>query len=620
MTDASADELPLAAEFPPATSEQWRKLVEVVLKGALFESRLVAKTYDALAIKALYERKAQAQPMAGRPPAMPWSLMRRVDHPDPAAANAEALHDLENGANGLSLVFAGAVGAYGYGLPASERAVARALEGIYLDAGIGLDLDLGPHLQDTGRLLAALIKQRGGAPETTNVRFGFDPIGAAAVSGASPLPRGDWIARFNAAISDLAAKGFRGPFAPADGRVIHNAGGSEAQELAWVLAVGLEYLRALEAGGVALEAARGMIYFRLAADVDEFLTIAKFRALRMLWARIDQACGLAPAPPWVAAETAWRMMTRRDPHVNMLRTTLAVVAAGLGGADAISVLPFTMALGLPDRFARRIARNTQLVLLEESHLAKVTDPAAGAGGLEDLTERLCHAAWDRFQEIEGVGGAWAALEQGVIQNKVAAVRVERQAAVARRKDAITGTSDFPDLAEAPVSVLDVAEVAPPPPSAFAFEPLPSIRLAEPFEQLRDASDGILARSGSRPKVFLANLGKPADFTARATFTKNFFAAGGIEATNNDGFAGHEEMVEAFRAAGATLACLCSSDEVYAREGMAAAQALRRAGASVWLAGRPATLEPELRHAEVSGFIFAGCDVLAALRTAYSLIA
>jgi methylmalonyl-CoA mutase len=620
MTDASADGLPLAAEFPPATREQWRKLVEDVLKGAPFESRLVAKTYDALAIEPLYERKAQAQPIAGRPPAVPWSLMQRVDHPDPAAANAEALHDLENGANGLSLVFAGAVGAYGYGLPASERAIARALEGVHLDAGIALDLDLGPHIQDAGRMLAAIIKQRGGAPEATNVRFGFDPIGAAAVSGARPLPRGDWVARFNAAISDLAAEGFRGPFAPADGRVIHNAAGSEAQELAYVLAVALEYLRALEAGGIALDAARGMIYFRLAADADEFLTIAKFRALRMLWARIEQTCGLAPAPPWVAAETAWRMMTRRDPHVNMLRTTIAVVAAGLGGADAIAVLPFTMALGLPDRFARRIARNTQLVLLEESHLAKVTDPAAGAGGLEDLTDQLCRAGWGRFREIEQVGGAWAALEQGVIQNKVAAVRVERQAAVARRKDVITGTSDFPDLAEAPASVLDVAQVAPPPPSAFAFEPLPSIRLAEPFEQLRDTSDGILERSGSRPKVFLANLGTPADFTARATFAKNFFAAGGIEATDNDGFTSREEMVEAFRAAGANLACLCSSDEVYAREAVATAQALRRGGASVWLAGRPATLETELTQAGVSAFIFAGCDVLAALRTAYGLLA
>src|SRR5262245_58844088 len=621
MPDDAADDFALAAEFPAATREQWRQLVAGVLKGAPFDQRLVAKTYDGLAIEPLYERRPQAWPIASRAPAAPWTVMQRVDHPDPAAANAEALHDLENGATGLSLIFAGAIGAYGYGLPVREAAIARALEGIHLDAGIALDVDPGPHMQEAARLLAALVKRRGVAPAATQIRFGFDPIGAAAaVSGASPLPRGGLVAMFSAAISELAAQGFRGPFAAVDGRAIHNAGGSEAQELAYALAVAVEYLRALEAGGIALDAARGMIYFRLAADVDQFLTTAKFRALRMLWARVEEACKLAPAAPLVAAETAWRMMTKRDPYVNMLRATIAVVAAGLGGADAITVLPFTMALGLPERFARRIARNTQLILLEESNLARVTDPAAGAGGVEDMTEQLCRAAWTQFQEIERAGGAWAALEQGMIQKKVAAVRAERQVAVARRKDAFTGTSDFPELAEAPVSVLDVASVALPSPSALMFEPLPRIRLAEPFEALRDDSDRMLARTGARPKIFLTNLGTPADFTARATFARNFFAAGGIEAMSDDGFATRDAMIEAFKTSGAKLACLCSSDEMYAREAMPATQALRRAGAVVWLAGRPGALETELTQAGVSAFVFAGCDALAALRTAHGLIA
>src|SRR5436190_1973712 len=185
---SNAEELAFAAEFPAATREQWRRLVADVLKGAPFDKRLVAKTYDGLTIEPLYGRRAQAQPIASRAPAAPWSVMQRADHPDPAAANAEALHDLENGATGLSVIFAGATGAYGYGLAASEAAIARALEGIHLDAGIALDLDLGPHMQEAGRLLAAIIKQGGGAAAASNVQFGFDPIGAAAVSGASPLP------------------------------------------------------------------------------------------------------------------------------------------------------------------------------------------------------------------------------------------------------------------------------------------------------------------------------------------------------------------------------------------------------------------------------------------------
>jgi methylmalonyl-CoA mutase len=620
MTD-TADHLSLAAEFPPATQEQWRKLVDGVLKGAPFEKRLVAKTYDGLAIAPLYARAPQARPVVGRAPGAAWGIMQRVDHPDPAAANAEALHDLENGATGLSLVFAGSVGAYVYGLAASEGAISRALDGIHLDAGIALDLDAGTQSEDTARLIAALVKRRGSAAAATDIRFGFDPIGAAALSGGSPLSWSGLAPRLSAAISDLRAQGFRGPFAAADGRLVHNAGGSEAQELAYALAVAVAYLRALEARGIALDTARGMIYFRLAADADQFLTIAKFRALRKLWTRLEEACGLASAPAFIAAETAWRMMTRRDPHVNMLRSTIGVVSAGFGGADAVAVLPFTMALGLPDRLARRMARNTQLVLLEESNLAKVSDPAAGSGAVEHLTGELARTAWTLFQEIERSGGAFAALEQGAIQTKVAAVRAEHQSAVARRKDALTGTSDFPNLSEAPVKVLDVPPaVSQPYSAALAFEPLPCIRLAQPYEELRDASDRMLAKTGARPKIFLANLGKLADFTARATFARNFFEVGGIEALTSDGFAGRDEMVAAFKSSGAKLACLCSSDEVYAREAAEAAQALCGASALVWLAGRPAALEAALTQAGVGGFIFAGCDALAALRTAHGLIA
>jgi methylmalonyl-CoA mutase len=256
------------------------------------------------------------------------------------------------------------------------------------------------------------------------------------------------------AIKGLAAMGFKGPFAAADGRVIHDAGGSEVQELAFVLACGVAYLRAVEQAGVALEDAQGMVYARLGADADQFLTLAKFRALRLLWSRIEQACGLTPKPLFVAADTAWRMLTQRDAYVNMLRATIATFSAGLAGANAITVLPHTLALGLPDDFGRRVARNTQLILLEESNLAKVTDPAAGSGGIETLTKQLCEAAWTLFQEIEKAGGIFAALEQNLIQRKVAATRAAREANIARRKDVLTGASEFPNLHEADAAVLD----------------------------------------------------------------------------------------------------------------------------------------------------------------------
>jgi methylmalonyl-CoA mutase len=281
----------------------------------------------------------------------------------------------------------------------------------------------------------------------------------------------------------MASQGFHGPFAAADGRVIHNAGGSEAQELAFALAVAVEYLRALEAGGVKLADARRMIFFRSAADANQFLTIAKFRALRKLWARVEEACGLAPAPAHLSAETAWRMMTKHDPYMNMLRATIAVFSAGLGGADSVTVLPYTAALGLPDAFARRIARNTQLVLIEEANVHRVADAGAGSGAIESITQELCAAAWRLFQGIEAAGGAAEALVSGYIQQAVASVRKERETNVARLAEPLVGTSVFSNPDEIPVTVLDVARpvLSPLAAGSVRIEPLASMRLGEPFE-------------------------------------------------------------------------------------------------------------------------------------------
>ena len=630
MTDTH-EKLALGAEFPAATRDQWLKLVDGVLKGAPFDKKMIAKTYDGLAIEPLYAAARNARVVASATACAPWRIAQRVDHPDPAAANAEALHDLENGATALTLVFAGAPGSHGYGLPPTEAAIERVLDGIRLDAGIALELELGAAAREAPHRLAAVLKRTGVSPRVVALRFGLDPIGVAAADGGAPLEWPGLSARLVADVQALAAQGFAGPFAAADGRVIHDAGGSEAQELAFVLAVGTAYLRALEAGGVALDSARRMLSFRLAADVDEFMTIAKFRALRKLWARVEAACGLEAAPIVLSAETAWRMMTRRDPWVNALRETVAAFSAGIGGADSVTVLPFTMALGLPDRFARRIARNTQLLLLEEANLFKVADPAAGSGAIEDMTAKLCAAAWSQFQEIEKAGGIWAALTQGLIQRQVATVRAAREAAVARRKDALTGTSEFPHIHETAVAVLDVAPAAPPAaePAGVRFDRLAAFRLAEPFERLRDASDRVLAASGSRPRIFLANLGPIAAFTARAMFAKNFFEAGGIEAVTNDGFAGQNggapttdvaALVAAFAASGARIACLCSSDERYGQEAAGAARALAAAGAvHIYLAGRPGELEAALKAAGVQSFVYLGCDALKMLEAAHGIL-
>lgn len=617
-------DLPLAADFPLPRREEWLKLVDGVLKGAPFEKRLLSKTYDGLVIQPLYSPEGATRPLAARPGGAPWQILQRVDHPDPATANAEALHELENGATGLVLVFAGAVGANGFGLSPDKASLAKALDGVHPEAGISIELQLSPEAKDAANNLAEILKERGVAPDATDIRFGFDPLGAMA-TGSGPATWPEVEPAFTVAIEHLETHGFRGPFAVADGRVVHNAGGSETQELAYVLSVAVAYLRALVKGGMTIEAARRAIFFRLSADADQFISIAKFRAARKLWARVEEACNLAPEHMFISAETAWRMMTKHDPWVNMLRGTIAVFAAGIGGADAVTVLPCTNALGLPDRFARRVARNTQLILLEESNLARVADPAAGSGGVEEMTKQLCSGAWSLFQEIEKTGGIWEALKSGLLQKKVAAVVAARDKAIATRKEPLTGISEFPNIHESPVSVLPVKPAAPKS-GKTPVEPLKPIRLSESFERLREASDRAFAQTKARPKIFLANLGRIAEFNARATFAKNFFETGGIEAVTNDGFAADDgktdlgALVAAFKASGAKLACLCSSDKVYPVEAVAAAQALAAAGATtVYLAGRPGDIEAALKEAGVKNFIFLGCDALAMLSTAQEMI-
>jgi methylmalonyl-CoA mutase len=621
MTSAT-DDLRLAADFPEASYDDWRKLVDGVLKGAPFE-KLVGKTYDGLKIEPIYSRAKAVTPIRGRAAAAPWQIMQRIDHPDAAKANALALQDLENGATGLDIEFWCGAGARGFGVAdANPETLKRLFEGVIFDAGISIALNPVLGRGNAGTVLAALIEAERIDPAKVDLRFNYQALSTMAVRGGAEAAWSEMEKPFAKVISELIGRGFKGPFVLADGRPVHDAGGSEAQELAFALALALAYLRALEGGGIALDSASAAVSFRLSADADQFLTMAKFRALRLLWARVEVACGLAAKPVFVAAETAWRMLTQRDPYVNLLRATLATFAAGLAGANAITVLPHTLALGLPDAFARRVARNTQLLLLEESNLAKTSDPAAGSGGIETLTQELCEAAWSLFQEIERAGGVFAALQQGLIQSKVAATRKAREANIARRKDVLTGASEFPNLHEANVAVEDVKPLAPTPDSegSIKFDPLDAKRLAGPFERLRDRSDQILKAKGTRPRVFLANLGNPADFTARATFAKSLFETGGIEAIDSEGFSDPAALAAACKASGAALACLCSSDKVYAQQAVAAAKTLQTAGTKhIYLAGRPGDQEAVLRGAGVTDFVFAGGDALVLLQEAYELM-
>jgi methylmalonyl-CoA mutase len=301
------------------------------------------------------------------------------------------------------------------------------------------------------------------------------------------------------------------------------------------------------------------------------------------------------------------MATRYDPWVNLLRGTVACFAAGVGGADVITVAPYDIARdGVAGDLGRRMARNTQSLLVDESGIGRVADPAGGSFFVERLTDEMAHAAWAWFQEIERAGGMVAALEAGLVQRRIEATWAARREAIAHRRDPITGVSEFPDIAE-PVPP---APEVPAPAAATPFPPLADVRYAEPFESLRARADRRSKTTGERPAVFLATLGRAADHTARATFAANLFAAAGIRALDAGDLIPGEDAGAAFAASGARLACICSSDAVYAERAAEVARALAAAGAArVYLAGRAGDAETTLREAGVDEFAFVGCDAL-----------
>jgi methylmalonyl-CoA mutase len=604
-----------AGVFPAWGEADWRTAAEAALKGASLET-LASSTADGLRIEPIYAPVEGARPLRTD---APWRVIARLDHPDAREANAQALDDLAGGADGLQVVFSRAVGAYGFGLRRSDPATLHAaFEGVRFDAGARFELDLGRDGAGEALNFAALIERSGASPGDCAVAFGLDPYAASAF-GPFPADWGAHVKPFVGAALALRARGFAGPLVVADARIVHAAGGAPAQELAFALGAAVGLLRALNAAGLSLDEARERIAFRLAADADEFVTLSKFRALRLLWTRIEQACGLEERPAHVQAESAWRMMTARDPYVNVMRGTIAAFSAGLGGADSISVLPHTLAVGLPDSLARRLARNGQLILLRESHLGFVTDPAAGAGGFEALTGALCDKGWTLFQEIEAGGGLAATLKEGAFQPQVAKSAAALRADVARLKLLITGVSAHADLGERRAETAPGAPEREQPPAADGA--LAPMRLAEPFEDLRAQSDAILLASGARPRVVLVALGPEPSHRRRVSFIRDWLEAGGIEPVY-DGEAGTpDEAIRSLRAAGASLACLCGDDAAYAAQGAAFAAAIKAAGVKgLVLAGRPRDMEAELRSAGVDAFVFAGGDAVAAVQDLYRRLA
>ncbi|WP_169977402.1 methylmalonyl-CoA mutase family protein [Tautonia rosea] len=701
--------LNITADFPPSSYEQWRTNAEAELKGAPFEKKLVGRTFEGIDIQPLYT--ADHWSSDGDPSGFPgfapltrgdrvlgnavsgWDIRQEHLHPDPVEANRAILDDLEHGVSSIQLRLDAAACA---GLDADDRAAIglaghdgvmayslvdfdRVLEAVRLDIA-PISIDCGGAFLPGAALLAAQLQRRAINPASVRCAFNADPIGALMREGRLGAP-------LDSALSDLAdlavwtASKYPNATAVEVGTgPYHHAGASSTQDLAFAVATGLEYLRAMTAAGLDVNTAARQIAFGVSLGTQFFRAIAKLRALRAMWARVVAECGGNPdsgRTMQLRARTSRRVLTSVDPWVNLLRNTVCCFAGAVGGADAIGTAPMDAAIGLSDQFTRHLARNTQIILQEESHLNRVIDPAGGSWFLETLTDQLAESAWGILQQVEGRGGMIAACLDGWVAEQIAAVETARGKDIATRKLVVTGVTEHPDVREerlvrtrpdyarlraeastrlvawrrdhqcgdalrivaeiardtnrAPGSLTEAAVQAALEGATLGqihstlvgassgrepaqVTPLAVHPYAAAFEELRAAADQLAEQTGQRPRVFLANLGKPAEFIARSTYAVNFFQAGGFEEVNNSGFTDPQAAVDAFTQSGAKIAVICSTDVNYDALAEPLAVSLKAAGArTVVLAGNPGAGEARYRAAGVDRFIFIRCDVLGTLR-------
>jgi methylmalonyl-CoA mutase len=597
--------LQLAGDFAAPTWEEWETEVlkvlnrrrppgkELTIDQAM--ARLRSTSVDGLTIEPLYTK---FDGELGYPGVAPftrgttvkdgdmdaWDVRTLHEDPDVAFSNAQVLADLERGATSIWL----RVG------PDAIKAedVAAVLAGVKPELA-GLAVSSYDDQEGAANALLGVVSGGGKA------NLGLDPVGYAATNGTNPDLSGlaDWVKKSQAA----------GPGVKAicvDVQTYHNAGAGVVLELAIAAATGVEYLRVLEIAGFSPEEAAAQIEFRLTADADQFSTISKLRAFRRIWTRIAEACEVpsAKAGAVINAVTSWRMLTRDDAYVNLLRNTVATFGAAVGGAESITVLPFDTAHGLPTDFSRRLARNIQLLAAEESNVGRVNDPAGGAFFVEAYTDEIAEKAWALFQKIDGDGGvsAWLTVADAAAI-AINEVKAERDKRLATRKIPLTGVSMFPRDEEVDIEVR-------PRPAAPARGGLAWSRDSEVFEALRDRS----AKSSPKPQVWLACLGERREFGGREGFTKPLLAVAGIGQPQSEGGT-PEEIAAQVKSAGVKFVVLASSAKVYAEQAIPVAKALKAAGVeTVYIAGRKSETGSDEADALIDGEIFDGMDVVAFL--------
>jgi methylmalonyl-CoA mutase len=675
----SDDSIQFEAEFPEITRQTWRDDAEGSLRGGTYEKKLVSHTLDGLEIHPLYTDDDVDSDRVSQFPATPpytrganpvpaedeaWEIRQEFRKPDVRTTNEEILLDLERGVSGVRIVPDSAFASTSDG-EQNDGVVLRTLEdGKLLFGGVHLDM-IGTAIRGQSNalgalsVLAALMKDAGKPVDSLRGTVGFDPLGQLVSEGSLPLSWDNLMAHGASLASWTRENAPNVRPIEVSSVVWHEAGATEAREIAFALATGVEYLRGLIEHGVSVDDAANSISFFVASGRDTFIEIAKLRALRQAWARIVEKSGGSEDAQKISMHARSSRMTysQRDPWVNMLRATSQTFSAAVAGAESITIGGFDEVIGAPDVFSRRIARNTQLVLRDESHIGRISDPAGGSYYIEHLTHTLADRSWSIFQNIESEGGLLSYVQSGKAVADLESIADERDHQIAKRKMPITGVSEFPNLEEEKVEretpeavapgsgsgevgdveaalhndvaspdVVDAA-IAAASSGASTDDLLGAIfglggsveapvvraeRYPALWEALRDACDEA-AENDNRPHAFLANIGEIPQHRARATYAQNLFQAAGIYAKNNDGFPDVDEAVAAFKESSADIACICSENGVYEEVAAPLATALKEAGAKeVYLAGRPGEHEADWNEAGVDRFVFLGSNVLATL--------
>jgi len=700
-----AKEFSLGDDFPKIDYETWRKGVEGELKGSSFDKKMISHTYDGIDLMPIYTE--QIFPTSGDPSGVPgvspfirgsqvlgnsmtgWDIRQQHADPDPAEANARILDDLRNGVSSIVLRLDAASSA-GHDADDPQAAelsgrdgviisaaadLQRALDQVHLDIA-GVWLEAGGAFLPAAALYVTSARRAGIEPSALLGGFNADPLGALMSEGALPVPLDIAVKQ----MADLAA--WTHAYAPhvtaveVGTAVYHHAGATSAQDLAFLLGTGVEYLRALTAAGLNVNAAARQITFSISVGCRFYQAIAKIRAARMLWAQVvELSSGDAVAQTMrLRTMTSRRVLTARSPSINILRNTAACYAGAIAGADAITTDPFDAPAVLSTELSRRNARNIQLILAEECHLNHVIDPAGGSWYIDWYTRQLAEKAWALFEEIERQGGMLPAVTTGWVAQRIEAVELKRERDIATRTLPITGISEHPDISEkklfrtasqrvelsmaaaqrlanwrkthAPQPTLDLlvatagrsdipageltvrtiaaadagatvgqltAALHPPGSEPAHVVALVSHPFDEAFEELRDASDAFAVRHGHKPRVFIAAVGSIAEQNARKTFARDFFEAGGFEVLAREAKYDVDSSASEFARSGAKIAVICSTDKQYATCVEQLAPKLKEAGArSVILAGNPGSSEATYRAAGVDRFIFLKCDAIETL--------